>query len=77
LALSESLDRFRRAGLPVAALVRRDRAEAGLRQRLQLMAPGVPEFGKTMAHHDRKALAGLSQMHFDTIGLDESMDELS
>jgi hypothetical protein len=29
-----------------------------------------------MAHHDRKALAGLSQMHSDTIGLDESMDEL-
>ncbi len=60
-------------GSPIAALVRRDGAEAGGRQRRQLVAPGIGELGETVAQHDRHAVLrpGLVDRHVDAVGLDD------
>ena len=49
------LDRLRRVGLAVAALIRGDGAKAGLRQRPQLVAPRIPDLRKSMAQHHRES----------------------
>ena len=51
------LDRLRRVAAAVAALVGRDRAEAGGGQRGELVAPRVRQLGKAMAEHHRGPLA--------------------
>jgi hypothetical protein len=77
LALGVSLGRLRTAGLAVAALVGRDRTQSGARERVHLMTPRVPQFRKSVAHHDRIAFTAFSDMHPDPIGIDEAMLELA
>ena len=48
------LDLLRRVGLAVAAHVGRDGVEAGLGQGAELVAPGVPGFGKAVAEDDER-----------------------
>src|SRR5690606_30012109 len=56
-------------GATVAAKVGGDGAEAGIGEGVELVAPGVPEFGPAVEHHDREALAGFGNVHFDAVGL--------
>jgi len=71
LAHHVCLLRLRAIGFAIPALVGRDRAKARVRQRAQLMAPRVPQFGKAVAEHHRVSGAGLDQMHPDAVGVDE------
>src|ERR1700722_18526017 len=71
------VNRLGTVGLAVAALVRRDDAETRLRERRYLMAPGIPEFRKSMAQNDQRPLAQLDIMHPDAVGLDEMMGRLA
>jgi hypothetical protein len=44
----------RRIGATVAAHVRRNRTQTVVAERVQLMAPGIPELRPAVAHHHRK-----------------------
>src|SRR5882672_8377162 len=77
LALRVRLDWRGTFGLAVSALVGRNRVKARLRERLHLMAPRVPHLGKAMAQDDRKALAGLCDVHPDAIAFHETMLDLA
>ena len=48
------VDRLRPIGPAVAAHVGRHGAESGLGERAELMAPGIPGFGKTVAEQDQR-----------------------
>ena len=65
----------RRIRLPVAPHVRGDRAEAGVRERGELVAPGVPELRPAMAHDDRNTLAGLRDVHADAVRVDDAVSD--
>ncbi len=69
------IDRLRTIALPVPAHVGRHRMEPGRGERRELMAPGVPGFGKAVAEHDQRTLAGFDQVHPDAVGLDGAMAE--
>jgi hypothetical protein len=73
LALRVRFDWRGRVGLAIAALVGHDRAEAGVSERLHLMAPRVPQLGKAVAKDHGKAGAGLRHVHPDAVGFDEAM----
>ncbi len=64
------VDRLGPVGLAIAAHVGRDGMVAGLGQRLQLMPPRVPGFGKAVAQHDQRAGALLGDVHLDAVGRD-------
>ena len=64
------------AGLAIAAHVGRDGAIAGLSQRLQLMAPRIPGFRKTVAEEDEGSASRLSEMDRNPVCLDRAMGEL-
>ena len=66
---------LRRVGLAVAALIGCDRAEAGVGERLQLVAPRVPELGKAVAEEHREAAAGFDDVHADAVGVDVLVGE--
>ena len=57
-------------GLAVAAHVGRHGVEAGLGQRAELVAPGVPGLREAVAEDDERALALLGHVHADAVGLD-------
>ena len=59
-------------GLPVAALVGRDRVVARLAEGDELMAPRVPALGEPVAQDDRTAVVGprLGDVHGDAVGGD-------
>ena len=65
-------------GLPVAALVGRDRVEAGLPQGDELVAPRVPALGKAVAQDDRTAVVGsrLGDVHGDAVGRDAPVPDV-
>ncbi|MGY2934351.1 hypothetical protein ACVWZ6_003953 [Bradyrhizobium sp. GM6.1] len=68
------LDRLWPVGRAVAALVRRDHADAGLAQRLDLVAPGKCEFGPAMAQHHRRLVCNRARLviaHADSVRLYE------
>jgi hypothetical protein len=71
-----SLDRLRAVGAAIAALVGGDGVEPGRGQGRQLMPPGVPELGETVAEDDERALALLGEVHGDAVGSDGSMLDL-
>src|SRR5262249_31245654 len=71
------LNRFRSVGLSVAALVGGNRSEPCLRERGNLMAPGIPGFGPSVAHHDQRAAALLNIVHPDAVGVVETMSKFS
>src|ERR1700720_61654 len=67
------VDFLRTIGFAVAAHVRRDRVEAGFGESLQLMTPGIPGFGKTVAQEHQRSRAALRDVHADAVGLDDAM----
>ena len=54
----------------VAAQVHRDRAEARLGQRGQLMAPGPPELGEAVQQQHQRPVAGLGDVEPGAVGAD-------
>jgi hypothetical protein len=51
--------------------------EAGLGQRWELMAPGIPALRKTVAEDDERAYAQLSDVYANAIGLDHTVLHLA
>ena len=70
------LDGGGRVGVAVAALVRRDGAEARIGQGAQLMAPRIPQLRKAVAQEHRKAAARLDDVHADAVGVDVLVGEV-
>jgi hypothetical protein len=69
---------FRRAvGLAVAAHIGSYRVKPGRRQGRELMTPGIPALGETVAQHDERSLALLRQMHMDAVCFDGSMPDFT
>ena len=60
-------------GAAITAHVGRDRVVAGLRQRLELVSPGIPGLGKAVAHHDHRSRSLLGDVHLDAVGLDRAV----
>ena len=71
------VDRLRPVGLAIAAHIGRHRVEPGRRQRGQLMPPGVPALGKTVAHDDERAFTLLGDVHANAVRLDIPMSDLA
>ena len=68
------LDRLGPVGRAIAALVRRDHANAGLAQRLDLVTPGERELRPAMAQHHRRRVGlrtGLVIAHANPVRLRE------
>ena len=63
--------------LAIAAHVRGNDVEARLRQRIDLVAPGVPAFRKAMAQQNKRALALLDDIQADAVGLDDPLDRFA
>ena len=61
----------------VAALVRRDHVKAALGERREIVAPGEPEFWKSVQQDDQRAVfgAGRGAMKGDAVDLDEAERE--
>jgi len=59
--------------LAVTSHVGRNGVEAGLGERRQLVAPGVPRLRKTMAKHNKWATPLLGDVHANTVGLGDAM----
>jgi hypothetical protein len=68
-----AVDLLRCIGLSVAAHIGRDRMEAGRGERAQLMPPGIPAFGKTVAQQDFGPAPLLRDVHANAVGLDDAM----
>ena len=66
----------RLARLAIAAHVGRDGVIAGLGQRLQLMAPRIPGFGKPWQNRTTRPAPGLGEMDRNPVCLDGAMDDL-
>lgn len=71
------IDRFGPVALAVAAHVGRDRVVAGRRQRLELVAPGVPAFRKAVAEQNHWTLAPLGDIEVDAVDLDRPLRRLA
>ena len=68
------LDRLGPVGRAIAALVRRDDADAGLAQRLDLVTPGERDLRPAVAKHDRRLVrpgSGLVVAHPNPVRLRE------
>jgi hypothetical protein len=50
------LDRLGPVGRAITALIRRNHADAGVTQRLDLVAPGKGKLGPAVAKHDRRGV---------------------
>src|SRR5271170_1323858 len=59
-------------GLAVASHIRGDRAVSGVRESLQLMAPGIPGFWKAVAKQNHRSRTLFGHAHADAVGLDET-----
>ena len=66
-------DVVRRAAAAEAAHVGRDRAEAGLGERDQLVAPRVPQLRPAMAHQHQRARAAFRHMQLDPVRRDHAV----
>ncbi len=64
------------ACLAIAAHIGRDRAIAGIGERLQLMAPRIPGFRKAVAEEHDGSASGLGEMDRDPVCLDGAMGDL-
>ena len=64
------IDVLRLTRLAIAAHIGRDRVEARLGQRFQLMAPRIPGFRKAVAEEHQGPASGFGQMNGDAIRLD-------
>ena len=60
-------------GLAVAAHVGGDGAVAGLRQGVELVAPGIPGLREAVAEQHQRAAAFLGDVHADAVGLDQAV----
>src|SRR4029077_2354606 len=67
------LDSLRSICLAVAALVRRDDAVSCLSQRLQLVAPRVPQLRPAVAKDNQRPLAILGEVHFDPVRFENAV----
>ena len=68
------LDRLGPVGRAIAALIRRNHPNAGLAQRLDLVAPGKRDLRPAMAEDDRRRVgfrAGIVVAHANAVGLGE------
>ena len=68
------LDRLGPVGRAIAALIGRDHADAGLAQRLDLVAPGKRDLRPAVAEHDRRRVgfrAGFVVAHANAVRLGE------
>jgi hypothetical protein len=70
------LDALGTVASPIAAQVGRYRMETGLRQRPELMPPGIPALGKTVAEDDERPAALLGHVQADAVRLDHAMCHL-
>src|ERR1700758_2799275 len=69
------IDSLRPICLAVTAHVGRDSSITLAGKRLQLMTPGVPRFGKSVAKQHGKSRSSLRKVHPDAVGLDKLMFE--
>jgi hypothetical protein len=67
---------LRTVALPIAAQVGGHGTEAGLRQRRELMPPGIPTLGKAVAEDDERAFTLLGYVQADAVRLDHPMRHL-
>lgn len=67
------VDRFGPIALAVAPHVGGDCAKARRRKRAQLMAPGIPGFGKAVAQKHRGPIPVLRDVEADAVGLNHSL----
>ena len=61
---------------PITAQVGSHRAEPSLRQRPELMTPGIPALGKAMAEDDERAFTLFGHVQADAVRLDHAMRHL-
>src|SRR5260370_1706487 len=67
------VDRLGCVALAIAAHVRRHRVEARRGERFDLMTPGIPGFGKAVAHQRRWPFALFGDVEADAVALDDSV----
>src|SRR5258708_3857699 len=67
------IDLFWAIRLPVASHIWRDRMESSFCERMQLMAPRIPWFGKTVTKHHRGPCATLGDVHMDAVRFHRAM----
>ena len=77
LMLGVRFDWLRGVGFAVTTLIRSNSAKPRIRQCLHLMAPGIPQFRKAVAHHNRVALPRFGDVHSDAVGVDLLMFEIA
>jgi hypothetical protein len=70
------LHALRTVASPIATQVGSHRTESSLCQRRELMAPGIPAFGKAVAEDDERAFTLLGHMQADAVRLDHPMRHL-
>ena len=66
-------NRFRTIRPAVTSLVRSYCMESCIRQCFQLVPPGIPYLGPSVAHDDQRTLPHFSNVHFYTVGFDKTM----
>jgi hypothetical protein len=67
------IDRLRPVALAIAAHIGRDRMKTRRGERRNLMTPGIPGFGKAVAHQHQRPLTLLDDIEADAVGLDQSL----
>jgi hypothetical protein len=67
------VDRLRRIALAVAAHIGGDDTEAGGRERVDLVPPGEPGFGKTVRQQHQRPLALLGDVDADPVAFDDAL----
>src|SRR5216683_2435574 len=59
--------------LPVASHIWRDRVESSFCECMQLMAPRIPRFGKTVTEHHQGPCSALGDVHMDAVRFHRAM----
>src|SRR3990167_5467724 len=67
------LDLARLVGLAITTHVRRDHMIAGLGDRIELVAPGIPGFRKAMQKQDKRTFPGFCNIEFDPVCSDPAL----
>jgi hypothetical protein len=67
---------LRTVASPIAAQIWCHRTESSLRQRRELMPPGIPALGKAVAEDDERSFTLLGHMQADAVRLDHAMRHL-
>jgi hypothetical protein len=70
------LDCLRTIASPIATQVGCHSTEPRIRQRLELMPPGIPALGKAVAEDDQRAFTLLGHVQADAVGLDHPVRHL-